>query len=234
MAHMATNCVDHCGDGWRAIFRHDYQSHRGFALRRRKSAYKKSRVSHRRAHSSICVGLHDLRGSIARCGCVEIESAGARTFASRAGCAFILFLHKTIHLWSHIVLGFCLGISPAAAWIAIAGSLDPRMLILCAAVTFWVGGFDVLYACQDVDFDQRADLFSIPRRFGSRSFAGHCARNARRHDCLLAWLAFSFALPWPAWAGIAVVAAMLVWEHSLVCATTSPSECCVFHHKRLY
>ena len=67
---------------------------------------------------------------------------------------------------SHFVLGFCLGISPAAAWIAIAGSLDARMLILCAAVTLWVGGFDVLYACQDVDFDRRAGLFSIPKRFG--------------------------------------------------------------------
>ncbi len=66
---------------------------------------------------------------------------------------------KRFTSWSHVVLGFCLGISPAAAWIAIAGSLDLRMLIFCAAVTLWVGGFDVLYACQDVDFDRRVDLF---------------------------------------------------------------------------
>jgi 4-hydroxybenzoate polyprenyltransferase len=125
---------------------------------------------------------------------------------------------KRFTSWSHIVLGFCLGISPAAAWIAIAGSLDPRMLILCAAVTLWVGGFDVLYACQDVDFDRRVDLFSIPKRFGvARSLiiarAMHVIMIA-----LLAWLAASFALPWPAWVGIAVVAAMLVWEHSMVSA----------------
>jgi 4-hydroxybenzoate polyprenyltransferase len=134
----------------------------------------------------------------------------------------VLFFYsytKRFTSWSHIVLGFCLGISPAAAWIAIAGSLDARMLILCAAVTLWVGGFDVLYACQDVAFDQRADLFSIPRRFGiARALviarAMHIVMIA-----LLAWLAFSFTLPWPAWTGIAVVAAMLVWEHSLVSAT---------------
>jgi len=65
----------------------------------------------------------------------------------------VLFFYsftKRFTAWSHFVLGFCLGMSPAAAWIAIRGSLDWRMLILCAAVTLWVGGFDVLYACQDV------------------------------------------------------------------------------------
>lgn len=125
---------------------------------------------------------------------------------------------KRFTSWSHIVLGFCLGISPAAAWIAIAGSLDPRMLILCAAVTLWVGGFDVLYACQDVDFDRRVDLFSIPKRFGvARSLIIARAMHVIM-ICLLAWLAASFALPWPAWVGIAVVAAMLVWEHSMVSA----------------
>ena len=134
----------------------------------------------------------------------------------------ILFLYsytKRFTALSHLVLGFCLGISPAAAWIAVAGSLDPRILILCAAVTLWVSGFDVLYACQDVAFDQQAGLYSIPRRFGvARALliarAMHVAMIA-----LLVWLAASFALPWPAWLGIAVVAAMLIWEHSLVKAT---------------
>jgi 4-hydroxybenzoate polyprenyltransferase len=126
---------------------------------------------------------------------------------------------KRFTSWSHLVLGFCLGMSPAAAWIAVAGSLDPRMLILCAAVTLWVGGFDVLYACQDVDFDRRAGLFSIPKRFG----VARALIIARVMHIvmigLLVWLAASFALPWPAWVGIAVVAAMLVWEHSMVSAT---------------
>src|SRR5262249_59961450 len=118
--------------------------------------------------------------------------------------------------WSHLFLGFALGVSPAAAWIAVTGSLDWRMLILCGAVTLWVGGFDVLYACQDVDFDQRAGLFSIPKRFG---IAKALLISRGMHVgvvLLLSWLAFSFGLPWPAWAGIAVVATLLAYEHSLV------------------
>ena len=170
-------------------------------------------------------------------GALSFGFAWAFTFASAAVLVFaawrlnrlalelsplalaILFLYsytKRFTMWSHLVLGFCLGMSPAAAWIAIAGSLDPRMLILCAAVTLWVGGFDVLYACQDLDFDRRAGLYSVPKRFGiARALliarAMHVVMVA-----LLAWLAASFGLPWPAWAGIAVVAALLAYEHSLV------------------
>ena len=133
----------------------------------------------------------------------------------------ILFFYsytKRFTALSHIVLGFCLGISPAAAWIAVAGSLDWRILILCAAVTLWVGGFDVIYACQDVEFDQRAGLYSLPKKFGiAKALLIARAMHAAMIG-LLCWLAFSFALPWPAWAGIAVVAAMLIWEHSLVSA----------------
>ena len=73
---------------------------------------------------------------------------------------------KRFTRWSHLVLGFALGIAPAAAWIAVRGSLDPRILLLTAAVTFWVGGFDVLYACQDFDFDRQTGLHSIPRHLG--------------------------------------------------------------------
>ena len=131
----------------------------------------------------------------------------------------ILFFYsftKRFTNWSHLFLGFALGISPAAAWIAVTGGLDLRMLILCAAVTLWVGGFDVLYACQDVDFDKRAGLFSIPKRFGIAK-ALWIARGMHAGVVgLLAWLAVSFALPWPAWAGILVVALLLGYEHSLV------------------
>jgi len=131
----------------------------------------------------------------------------------------ILFFYsftKRFTNWSHLFLGFALGISPAAAWIAVTGGLDLRILILCAAVTLWVGGFDVLYACQDVDYDRSAGLFSVPKRFGiARALliarAMHVGVVA-----MLASLAASFALPWPAWVGIAVVAALLAYEHSLV------------------
>ena len=131
----------------------------------------------------------------------------------------ILFLYsftKRFTSWSHLFLGFALGISPVAAWIAVSGSLDRRMLILCAAVTLWVGGFDVLYACQDVQFDAEAGLFSVPKRFGIARALSIARAMHVGVIILLSWLAASFGLPWPAWAGIAVVAALLGYEHSLV------------------
>jgi 4-hydroxybenzoate polyprenyltransferase len=131
----------------------------------------------------------------------------------------ILFFYsftKRFTNWSHLFLGFALGISPAAAWIAITGGLDWRMLILCAAVTMWVGGFDVLYACQDIDYDQRAGLYSVPKRFGIANALLIARIMHIGVVVLLSWVAYSFALPWPAWAGLAVVAALLGYEHSLV------------------
>jgi len=131
----------------------------------------------------------------------------------------ILFFYsftKRFTTWSHLFLGFALGISPAAAWIAITGGLDWRILILCAAVTLWVGGFDVLYACQDIEFDKQAGLFSVPRRFGIAAALMIARVMHAGVVILLSWLAASFGLPWPAWAGIAVVAALLGYEHSLV------------------
>jgi len=131
----------------------------------------------------------------------------------------VLFFYsytKRFTHWSHLFLGFALGISPAAAWIAITGHLDLRMLILCAAVTLWVGGFDVLYACQDIDFDKEAGLYSVPKRFGIANALWIARLMHVGVVILLSWLAASFGLPWPAWAGIAVVAALLGYEHSLV------------------
>jgi len=123
---------------------------------------------------------------------------------------------KRFTSWSHLFLGFALGISPAAAWIAITGSLDWRMLILCTAVTLWVGGFDVLYACQDVEFDKEAGLYSVPRRFGIANALWIARVMHVGVVILLSWLAASFGLPWLAWAGIVVVAGLLGYEHSLV------------------
>jgi 4-hydroxybenzoate polyprenyltransferase len=125
---------------------------------------------------------------------------------------------KRFTRWSHLVLGFALGIAPAAAWIAVRGSLDPRILFLTAAVTFWVGGFDVLYACQDYDFDRQSGLYSIPRWVGigralwiSRFF--HLLTLA----CLIALL-LVFGLGKLAVAGVVSVALLLIYEHTLVSA----------------
>jgi 4-hydroxybenzoate polyprenyltransferase len=117
---------------------------------------------------------------------------------------------------SHVVLGFSLGIAPAAAWIAVRGALDPRILWLTAAVTLWTAGFDIIYSCQDFEFDTEAGLFSIPRRFG---IAGALWISRLLHVGMLACLLLlgqSFALGGFAWTGVAAVACLLVYEHSLV------------------
>ncbi len=117
---------------------------------------------------------------------------------------------------SHLVLGFALGIAPAAAWIAVRGSLDARILWLTAAVTLWTAGFDVIYGCQDYDFDGREGLFSLPRRFGIQG-ALRIARGL--HLAMLACLALlaaQFHLGPVSWAGVMVVALLLAYEHGLV------------------
>jgi len=123
---------------------------------------------------------------------------------------------KRFTRWSHLVLGFALGIAPAAAWIAVRGSLDPRILLLTAAVTFWVAGFDVLYACQDFEFDRQAGLYSIPCHFGITK-ALWVARVFHLIMLLLLFLMLpAFSLGKVALAGIFLVAVLLVYEHSLV------------------
>jgi 4-hydroxybenzoate polyprenyltransferase len=132
--------------------------------------------------------------------------------------AIVMFYSFTKRFTSlaHLVLGFSLGIAPAAAWIAMQGSLDPRILWLTAAVTLWTAGFDIIYACQDYAFDLQSGLFSIPRKFGI-SGALWFARllHLGMLACLVA-LIRSFGLGLTAGAGIIAVAGLLAWEHRLV------------------
>ena len=123
---------------------------------------------------------------------------------------------KRVTRWSHLVLGFALGIAPAAAWIAVRGTLDPRILLLTAAVTFWVGGFDVLYACQDFDFDCQAGLHSVPRYFGIP--AALWVARAFHLVMVLLLLALQISFGLGMWAGVGVLAVivLLIYEHSLV------------------
>ena len=118
--------------------------------------------------------------------------------------------------FSHIVLGFALGIAPAAAWIAVRGSLDLRILWLTAAVTFWTAGFDIIYSCQDFEFDSESELFSIPKLLG----IGPALMAARALHILmivcLVLLVIQLQLGALALIGIAAVAALLSYEHSLV------------------
>jgi 4-hydroxybenzoate polyprenyltransferase len=125
---------------------------------------------------------------------------------------------KRFTRWSHLVLGFALGIAPSAAWIAVRGSLDPRILLLTGAVTFWVGGFDVLYACQDFDFDRSSGLYSIPRSIGISGALWVARAFHLVMLLLLIALLMVFGMGKLAMAGVVVVAILLVYEHSLVSA----------------
>lgn len=139
-------------------------------------------------------------------------------FLAPAALSIVLFYSftKRFTSFSHVILGFALGIAPAAAWIAVRGSLDVRILWLTAAVTLWTAGFDIIYACQDFEFDLREGLFSVPRRLGiGRSLLVARLFHLGMLICLLA-LVRSFHLSGLAIAGVAAVACLLVYEHSLV------------------
>jgi 4-hydroxybenzoate polyprenyltransferase len=123
---------------------------------------------------------------------------------------------KRFTRWSHLVLGLALGIAPAAAWIAIRGSLDPRILVLTTAVLFWVAGFDVLYACQDAEHDRSAGLHSVPQSLGlNGAFLMARAMHAVML-LLLVWLLRLFHLGPIAGVGLGAVAVLLFYEHLIV------------------
>ena len=123
---------------------------------------------------------------------------------------------KRFTLLSHVVLGMCLGLSPVAAWIALRGDVSWAVVILGVAVTLWVAGFDIIYACQDIDFDHSVGLHSIPRKFG---IAAALYASAALHVLMLALLvmvAQMSGLGWIALGGLVAVAALLAYEHLLV------------------
>jgi 4-hydroxybenzoate polyprenyltransferase len=129
---------------------------------------------------------------------------------------FVYSFTKRFTRWAHVALGLAMGIAPAAAWVAVRGSLDPRILILTAAVVFWGAGFDILYACQDYEHDCSSRVYSVPRAFGIRT-ALVIARGFHFITVLLlAWMVVAFGLGRIAIAGVVFVALLLVYEHSLV------------------
>ncbi len=132
---------------------------------------------------------------------------------------FLLFSYSYMKrfTWaSHVVLGACLGAAPAAAWIAVTGEFDARILPICFAVLFWVAGFDVLYALQDIEFDRDAGLHSIPRRLG----VGPSLWIARAFHLVMAGLLLvgyhEFGLGGWYLAGIALCFGVLAYEHAIV------------------
>lgn len=124
---------------------------------------------------------------------------------------------KRFTAWAHLFLGWALAISPTAAWISVRGTIDSEVpLLLSLFVLMWTAGFDVLYACQDHDFDKRAGLRSIPARFGIRN-ALWIARLFHFQAFLVLLLLYAATgLPWPALIGVALVGILLVYQHTLV------------------
>ena len=119
---------------------------------------------------------------------------------------------------SHIVLGFAVGCAPLAAWLAIRGEFAWSPILLSAAVMFWVAGFDLIYALQDVDFDRKTKLFSLPSKFGIASALRVSMLFHALTVLLLMGTATLANLGWIAYIGIAIVAGILYWEHRLVTA----------------
>ena len=117
---------------------------------------------------------------------------------------------------SHLVLGFAVGCAPLAAWLAIRGQFDWPPVLLSVSVMFWVAGFDLIYALQDIEFDRKAKLFSVPSRWG----IGPALRISSLFHAitviLLIATAFLSGLGWLAFGGIAIVSGILFWEHRLV------------------
>jgi 4-hydroxybenzoate polyprenyltransferase len=129
---------------------------------------------------------------------------------------FFYSFSKRFTMFAHLILGFCLGIAPAAAWIAMRGSLDPKILWLTAAVMFWTAGFDVIYACQDFEFDCREGLCSIPRRFGIRNALLVARLLHVAMVTFLIALIVSFDLGALSVVGVIAVILLLIYEHGLV------------------
>ena len=123
---------------------------------------------------------------------------------------------KRVTRWSHLGLGLALGLAPSAAWIAVRGSLDPRILVLTAAVTLWAGGFDVLYSCQDYEHDRSVDLYSLPKAAGIPAAILVARIMHLAMLALLVWFGRLFDFGVAGWLGVAAVGLLLAYEHSLV------------------
>jgi 4-hydroxybenzoate polyprenyltransferase len=127
---------------------------------------------------------------------------------------------KRFTVLSHFILGFTDGLAPVGAWAAVRGSLftpaDLPAWVLLGVVTTWIGGFDLIYACQDVPYDRQDGLHSFPARYGIPAALWLSAACHLVTAGLLAWLGAWMGLGWPYWLGLVVASALLAYEHWLV------------------
>jgi 4-hydroxybenzoate polyprenyltransferase len=179
--------------------------------RTRRRAVPEGRLSRRFVLGFTCVAALVLVLAAAELNRLTLELAPV-ALAVLLGYSYL----KRVTRWSHLGLGLALGLAPAAAWIAVRGSLDARILVLTAAVTLWVGGFDVLYACQDYEHDRAAGLRSLPQSVGVPA-AFWAARGMHLAMlALLVWLGWLFHFETVGWLGIGAVGLLLAYEHALV------------------
>jgi 4-hydroxybenzoate polyprenyltransferase len=165
---------------------------------------------------SFCWGFTIAASALLMLAAYELNSLCFRLAPLALGVVFAYSFTKRFTHLSHIVLGFALGIAPAAAWIAVRGSLDPRILWLTAAVTFWTAGFDIIYSCQDYEFDCDLQLYSVPRFCGIVK-ALMIARGLHVLMIVsLLMLVWQLHLGMLSLAGIAAIAGLLIYEHGIV------------------
>jgi len=138
--------------------------------------------------------------------------------APLAAVALVLYSYTKRFTWfTHWWLGLTDGAAAAGAWAAIQGHLShPTPWLLWLAVAFWIAGFDLIYACQDVEFDRQEGLHSVPARFGIATALRVAQLSHVITLAALAAVGVVEALSWPYWAGLVIVAALLAYEHSLV------------------
>ena len=134
-----------------------------------------------------------------------------------AAVYMVAYSYAKYYTWTtHFVLGWADAIAPAGAWIGVAGGLDPEAVVLSFAVAMWIGGFDIVYACQDIDFDSRYGVHSIPRRFGvEAAFWWYRVMHLCTSAALLAvgiWMDLGYLY----YIGWAVATTLLVYEHTLI------------------
>jgi 4-hydroxybenzoate polyprenyltransferase len=165
---------------------------------------------------AFCIGFTAAASALFLFAAWELNTLCLRLAPLALAIVFVYSFTKRFTHLSHIVLGFALGIAPAAAWIAVRGSLDPRILWLTAAVTFWTAGFDIIYSCQDYEFDSDLQLYSVPRLVG----IGKALIVARALHVLmivsLLMLVWQLQLGMLSVAGVTAVACLLIYEHGIV------------------
>ena len=144
-------------------------------------------------------------------------NALALVLAPVAAVYVVAYSYAKYHTWTtHFILGWADAIAPAGAWVGVTGSLGPEAVLLAFALAMWIGGFDIIYACQDTEFDAKYGVHSIPRRFGvNAAFWCYRAMHLSTSAALLA-LGIWMDLGYLYYIGWAIASSLLVYEHTLV------------------